>query len=70
MANPKYTMNERILRQGEVLKITGLSRQTLWRKANDGTFPSPVQITKNAIGWFLSDIEEWLSSLNYKIVKI
>ena len=38
-------MTERILRQSEVLAITGLGRTTLWRLEKRGEFPARRRIT-------------------------
>lgn len=54
---------ERLLRTPEVLSRTGMGRTTLWRKARDGSFPQPRQITGNTIGWLESEVEAWLAGL-------
>src|SRR3546814_8967939 len=43
----------------EVLRMTGLSRSTLYRRIADGTFPAPVSLGGSAKGWRRSDLEEW-----------
>jgi len=55
-------MTERILRQSEVMAITGLGRTTLWRMEKRGEFPARRRITGNIIGWLASEIEEWIRS--------
>lgn len=50
----------RILRLSNVLDRTGLSRSTLYRKIERGTFPKQVQISERCIGWRESDIDLWL----------
>ena len=52
----------RILRLKSVLDRTGLSRSTLYRKIELGTFPLQVRISERCIGWRESDIERWLSN--------
>jgi prophage regulatory protein len=51
----------RILRLKSVLNRTGLSRSTLYRKIERGTFPMQVRISDRCIGWRESDVERWLS---------
>jgi len=51
---------DRILRLNAVLDRTGLSRSTLYRKMQDGTFPHNVKISTRSAGWRESAIEEWL----------
>lgn len=50
----------RILRLKSVLERTGLSRSTLYRKIEGGTFPKQVQISERCIGWREADVEGWL----------
>ena len=55
-------MNNPMLRPPEVMKRTGLSRTTLWRRVRAGTFPAPYQLGANSIGWPESEIATWLES--------
>ena len=55
-------MTERILRQSEVLAITGLGRTTIWRLERRGEFPARRRITGNIVGWLASEVEEWMRS--------
>lgn len=50
----------RIVRLKTVLDRTGLTRSTLYRKVERGTFPKRVRISPRCIGWRESEIEEWL----------
>jgi len=50
---------DRILRINAVLERTGLSRSTLYRRMQDGTFPKNVQISTRCVGWRESAIAEW-----------
>lgn len=50
----------RILRLNAVLDRTGLSRSTLYRKIERGTFPAQVRISERCIGWRESEVEQWL----------
>ena len=50
----------RILRLNSVLDRTGLSRSTLYRKIERGSFPMQVRISERCIGWRESDVEQWL----------
>jgi prophage regulatory protein len=51
---------DRILRLNVVLDRTGLSRSTLYRKMQAGTFPRNVQISTRCAGWRESAVAEWL----------
>ncbi|MEG3147602.1 AlpA family phage regulatory protein [Sphingomonas sp. RT2P30] len=49
----------RILRIKPVLERTGLSRSTLYRKIQDGSFPKQIAISARCAGWRESEINEW-----------
>ncbi|MBY0284265.1 MAG: AlpA family phage regulatory protein [Sphingomonas sp.] len=51
---------DRILRLNTVLDRTGLSRSTLYRKVDQGTFPAQVRIATRCVGWRESAIADWL----------
>ena len=51
---------DRILRIEAVLDCTGLSRSTLYRKIQGGSFPGQVRIAERCTGWRESAIREWL----------
>lgn len=54
---------DRVLRLPEVLKITGLSHSTIWRKEKEGTFPGRLSLGPNSSGWLMSEVNEWLESM-------
>ena len=61
-----HVMEDRILRISEVCALTGLSRTTIWRRTNDGSFPPPIRLGPEgtrAKGWRLSDIQAWIDDL-------
>ena len=53
-------MNDSMLRAPEVMERVGLSRTTLWRRVRAGTFPAPIELGPNAIGWPASAITSWI----------
>lgn len=50
---------DRILRIKTVLERTGLSRSTIYRKMQNGTFPKNVQISTRCAGWRESAVAAW-----------
>lgn len=59
---------DRILRLNAVLDLTGLSRSTLYRKMQDGTFPKNVKLNTRCAGWRESMVEEWLRNpISYEV---
>ena len=53
---------DRILRLNAVLDRTGLSRSTLYRKIDAGTFPRQLKIAARCAGWRQSAVEEWMTN--------
>ena len=51
---------DRILRLKAVLERTGLSRSTMYRKIQQGTFPAQIRIATRCTGWRESAIKAWL----------
>lgn len=51
---------DRILRIKTVLERTGLSRSTMYRKMQNGTFPQSVRISTRCAGWRESSVNAWL----------
>lgn len=51
---------DRILRLGAVLNRTGLTRSTLYRKIQTGTFPKQVRIATRCTGWHESAVSDWM----------
>lgn len=54
---------DRVLRIKAVLALTGLTRSTLYRKMEAGTFPKNTRISTRCMGWCESAVSEWLDSL-------
>lgn len=53
---------DRILRLKSVLERTGLSRSTMYRKIQAGSFPRNVQLSTRCTGWRESAVAEWLKN--------
>ncbi len=56
-------MNDRIIRESECEKTSGLSRTTRWRLESIGLFPKRRVIGPNSVGWLESEITEWQENL-------
>jgi prophage regulatory protein len=56
----------KILRRKQLEERTGLARSTIYDKLAsssprfDPTFPRPVQLGPNAVGWVEAEIDAWL----------
>ena len=53
---------QRLIRLPEVLRLTGLSRSTLYRKIKLSQFPEPVQLGPRSVAWRVSDILAWIEN--------
>lgn len=40
--------------------ILPFSAATVWRKAAEGTFPSPVKLSAGVTAWIVGDVRRWL----------
>jgi prophage regulatory protein len=57
----EHRVIERLIRIGEVKRLTGLSTATLYRKMSAKEFPRPVQLGAAARAWPLSEVQDWIS---------
>lgn len=55
-------MAEKILRIREVVSRTGLSRPTVYRLVQSGSFPRQVQLSPQCVGWKESEIDDWIEA--------
>ena len=53
---------ETILRLSDVCARTGLGKTSIYRLISSGDFPTQVQITPGARGWFASEVTAWIMS--------
>ena len=52
----------RFIRPRQVVEMIGVSRTTLWRMVQAGTFPRPVRITERNCGFLLETVEAWMKA--------
>lgn len=57
---PNESTELRMLRRRQVEARTGLSRSTIYAGVNAGTFPKPVHLGAQAVGWIESEVDAWL----------
>ena len=50
------------IRPRDVVEMIGVSRTTLWRMVQAGTFPQPVRITERNRGFLLEAVETWMKA--------
>jgi prophage regulatory protein len=54
-------MLQKVFRLPELLTLTGLSRSVVYAKMAESppSFPTPITISKRAVGWIEDDIVAW-----------
>jgi prophage regulatory protein len=55
--------SERLIRFGEVLSRTQLSKTEIYRRINAGTFPASLKLGLRAVAWREADIDGWIRKL-------
>ena len=49
------------LRQPQVLVFVPISRSTLWRRIQAGTFPGPAKLSARVTAWRAEDVRRWIA---------
>ena len=52
----------KMLRINEVMKITAMSKTTIYRWINANQFPKPLNLSSKSVAWLESDIHDWITS--------
>jgi prophage regulatory protein len=55
------TSPETILRLPEMLRMTGLSRSTLYNRIAKKEFPHQVPLGDRVVGWLKREVDDWIS---------
>lgn len=51
-----------IIRLGEVIRVTGLSRTSVYRLMSQGKFPRSVPISQGSVGWIEAEVADYISA--------
>lgn len=52
----------RLIRLKEVLKISGMTRASLYRKIKTQEFPAPVKLSARSVGWVHNEVIAWVET--------
>lgn len=52
----------KVLRLDELIKITGLSKSTIYKEMSRGKFPEKIPLTRRSVGWLESEIYKWIET--------
>lgn len=55
-------MEDQLIRPRDLAEKLSISLATLYRMKKDGKLPPQVKIHERAVGWKVSDIEEWIDT--------
>lgn len=58
-----------MLSMSEVLRVTGISKTTVKRRVQDGTFPKPVRLSVRRMGWPAVEVKAWLAAITEQSTK-
>ncbi len=50
----------RLLKIGEVARLTTMHRATIYRAIARGEFPEQIRLTPRRVGWDLAEIRDWI----------
>lgn len=53
-------MSNRVIKIKEVCELTSLSKTTIYRRINDGSFPKPISLGPQRIAFLEKDVENWI----------
>jgi prophage regulatory protein len=62
MHHPQSKTSDRIMRLKQIIRITGLSRSTIYHYMGLGMFPQSIKLGLRSVGWLESDIRQWMES--------
>jgi prophage regulatory protein len=51
-----------VYRLSKVCEITGKCRSDVYKEMDEGTFPEPVQLGPQAVGWLADEIHAWIDA--------
>lgn len=52
----------KLIKLKDVIDMTSLSKATVYRQVNNGTFPSPIRLGPRAVAWVMDEIEDWIEN--------
>lgn len=58
--NNQQDLDDRIIRETECRRLTGICRTTRYLMERKGEFPARRQLGGRSVGWWLSEVQEWL----------
>ncbi len=50
------------IRISQLTQFIPFSASTIWRKAKNGSFPSPVKLSEQITAWRVEDLQAWMQA--------
>ncbi len=63
MANDTGIEDLRLLKLQDVIRLTSLSKTSIYDLIAAGNFPRPLQTSPRRVAWRESEVKEWLEAL-------
>lgn len=60
MMNSNSPRIPRLLRLSDVLEITCLSKSSIYKYINAGTFPKSIFLGERSVAWISSEVYQWI----------
>ena len=60
-ANSSQSPEPAFYRLADIIRITALSRSSIYRRIAAGDFPAQVSLGGRATGWRRADLQEWIN---------
>lgn len=51
---------QRFLKLPEVMRVTGLSRSSIYAFIQSNKFPAPIPLGPRAVGWLEAEVNDWV----------
>lgn len=51
-----------ILRRRALEARVGLKRSAIYARVKEGSFPAPINLGGNAVGWLASEVDDWIAA--------
>ena len=55
-------MSNRVIKIKEVCELTSLSKTTIYRRINDGSFPKPISLGPQRIAFVEKEVIGWIAA--------
>ncbi|MFY2765438.1 helix-turn-helix transcriptional regulator [Arenimonas sp. MALMAid1274] len=62
MSRTATPLETQLLRLPTMIRRTGLSRSSIYRRVAAGTFPSPVKIGERSCAWASHEVDAWIAA--------